>query len=82
MITKDKQAKLIRELANIIEELEWVIAIPDNDEVCQGLIIGTPEYVTELVEILSPEPTDIVAPNTESGDVIPDVDPSEDKNYH
>lgn len=83
---KDKQVELIRQLADIIAELEWVIAVPADEEICSGLIVGTPEYVAEVVEAYYGEvqqvDADIFAPNTETGDVIPDVDPSKDKKYH
>lgn len=82
MKSREKQAKLIQQLTEIVIELEWVIAIPDNDQICQGIIVGTPEYVSEIVDIVAPNTTDIIDPSSKSGDKIPDKDPSEDENYH
>lgn len=45
-----KQIELIEKLAEICEELSWVIAIPDGQKV-PGLIIGTENFVTDVVEI-------------------------------
>jgi hypothetical protein len=41
---KEKQAKLITQLAEICEELNWLIVIP-QEEMTSGLIIGNKEYV-------------------------------------
>lgn len=48
----EKQQKLIQELAEIVEELGWIIGIPTNgetDEKVHGLIIGTDEFVMDVV---------------------------------
>lgn len=85
-VPKDKQVQLIRQLADIIQELDWVIAVPADDEICQGLIVGTPEYVSEVVQSYYGEITeiemDVFTPATETGDLLPEVDPSKDKKYH
>lgn len=41
---KEKHAKLISQLAEICEELNWLIVIPQEDTT-SGLIIGTKEYI-------------------------------------
>lgn len=46
-----KQMELIMELSSICEELGWVVAIPSQEEKVPGLIIGTEEFVQEVVEI-------------------------------
>jgi hypothetical protein len=48
----EKQQKLIQELAEIVEELGWIIGIPTNgetDEKVNGLIIGTEDFVMDVV---------------------------------
>lgn len=41
---KEKHAKLIAQLADICEELNWLIVIPKED-MTSGLIIGNKEYI-------------------------------------
>lgn len=60
---KEKQAKLISQLAEICEELNWLIVIPQED-MTSGLIIGNKEYVDYAAnkvygsryEIVNPKP--------------------------
>lgn len=49
----DEQQELIQALAEIVEELGWVIGIPQEEgstNTVQGLIIGTEEFVMSVVE--------------------------------
>ncbi len=52
-IDSERQKVLIEALAEIVEELGWVIGIPivesDEDQV-HGLIIGTEQFVVTAVE--------------------------------
>lgn len=45
-----KQTELIQKLAEIVNELEWVIGLPTGDDMVPGLIIGTEEFVRNVVE--------------------------------
>ncbi len=44
-----RQYELIQELTKIVNELDWVIGLPEGD-IVPGLIIGTEEFVTQVVE--------------------------------
>ena len=60
-MTKSKQQDLIDQLAAICEELEWVVGIPteEGDEnIAQGLIIGTETFVMSVVGMF-PEPENV-----------------------
>jgi hypothetical protein len=49
---KEKQKELIEDLAAIVEELGWIIAIPqvEGDETSvNGLIIGTEEFLSNVL---------------------------------
>lgn len=49
---KIRQHELIEIIAEAAEELGWIIAIPqegDNDELVQGLLMGTEEFITNVV---------------------------------
>jgi hypothetical protein len=48
---KRSDSEVISELAALVDELGWVIGLPDDDEQVQGLIIGTREYVEDVVEV-------------------------------
>lgn len=48
-ITK-KQKELIEKLSEIVAELEWVIGLPVGSDSVPGLIIGTEEFVRDVVE--------------------------------
>lgn len=67
--TREKQAKLISQLADICEALEWVMVLP-NEETVSGLIIGTKDFAQETAkkvygefEILTPKPESQEASN-------------------
>lgn len=52
MSNQKKQQEIIDMLQSICEEMGWVIGIPsdeDSDEVVDGLIIGTEEFVYSVV---------------------------------
>ena len=49
---KQRQYELVEIISDAAEELGWIIAIPqegDNDELVQGLILGTEEFITNIV---------------------------------
>jgi len=49
---KQRQHELVEIIAEAAEELGWIIAIPqegDNEELVQGIIIGTEEFITNIV---------------------------------
>lgn len=50
MSNKKTQIELMNELAELVEQLGWVIGIPDGDEKVPGLVIGELSYVEEVVE--------------------------------
>ncbi len=65
-MNKRRQLELIKELANIFEELEWIVAIPTDDDVCHGLIVGEQTFVLEVTKSHYGEDAEIVIPNSES----------------
>lgn len=44
--------QLIKELVDICTELKWEVAVIDSDEneEVQGLIVGTEEYIQDIVD--------------------------------
>lgn len=46
--------QLMKELIEIVGQLGWNIAVPDfgEDEDVPGLVIGEPEYIDKILEIL------------------------------
>jgi hypothetical protein len=57
-----KRYKLIQELADIVNELGWVIAIPP-DQITPGLIIGEENYVKDVANAYYGEQFEVVNPN-------------------
>lgn len=49
MSDSEKQKKLIEELSMIVNELGWVIGLPSGVDMVPGLIIGTEEFVQDVV---------------------------------
>lgn len=45
----ERQKKLIEELSLIVNELGWVIGLPAGVDVVPGLIVGTEEFVKDVV---------------------------------
>ena len=45
------EKEFVKKLLELLEEVGWSIALPDNDEV-QGAIIGTEEYIDTILESL------------------------------
>lgn len=61
----ERQQQLIQALAEIVDELGWVIGIPleeGSNEKVHGLIIGTEEFVNDVVQSTGMEvdPVEIV----------------------
>lgn len=50
MVDRKRQHELIEELSRICNELDWVIGLPNEDEEVPGLIIGTEQFVTVVIE--------------------------------
>lgn len=50
MSDKNREMELIQSLADICEELGWIIAIPSQDELVPGLIIGSEEFVADVIQ--------------------------------
>ena len=46
-----KKIELIQDLAAIADQLGWVIALPTEEDAVPGLIIGTEEFVNEVVKL-------------------------------
>lgn len=61
---KDKQAKLIAQLAEVCEALNWLIVIPQEDTTT-GLIIGNKEYVDKAARRVYGHRYEIVNPKTD-----------------
>ena len=53
----NEKDKLIKAIMDACEQLNWSIAIPDDDhgDNIRGLIIGTDEYIGEILAINSPD---------------------------
>lgn len=51
MSNKKTQVELMNELAELVEQLGWVIGMPDGDEQVPGLIIGELSFVEDVVEV-------------------------------
>jgi hypothetical protein len=45
-----KQKALIEDLAEIVTELGWVIGLPSGEGMVPGLVVGTEEFVRDVVE--------------------------------
>lgn len=63
---KNRQSELIKKLASILEELEWMVAIPTDENVCRGLIVGEADFVIEVTKSHYGEDAEIVIPNNDS----------------
>lgn len=50
MVDEKRQSELIQQLAEIVAELEWVIALPTSDTV-PGLIVGNEEFVADVIKV-------------------------------
>ena len=48
-MNKSRKYELIQELSDIVAELGWNIAIQDDEELVDGLIIGTEEYILNVL---------------------------------
>lgn len=46
-----KQKELIEDLAEIVNELGWVIGLPSGEGMVPGLVVGTEEFVRDVVEV-------------------------------
>lgn len=70
--TKQRQYELIEQITEAAEELGWVIAIPqdeESDELVQGLIMGTEEFITNIVAQTEIQ-TEVVEFDTSPGSVV------------
>lgn len=47
---QQRQKLLISKLSEIVNELGWVIGLPAGEEMVPGLIIGTEQFVVDVVE--------------------------------
>lgn len=66
-LSKKRQMELIGELANIFEELEWLVAIPTaEDDTCSGLIVGEQSFVLDVTKAFYGEDAEILIPNSEN----------------
>lgn len=62
---KAKQLKLIQQLADIFQELDWLVAIPMDTKECQGLIVGEKQFVEAVAKKYYGEQAEIISPNTD-----------------
>lgn len=67
-MNKDKKLKLIQQLSEILQELNWVVAIPQNDDPCQGLIVGELDYVTDVINAYYGDDVEVLQPNNGNDD--------------
>lgn len=65
--TKKSQEQIIEELSNLVEELGWVIGLPDGTDKVPGLIIGEQDFVIDVVKSYYGENFDIYTKDEESG---------------
>ncbi len=77
-MTKDKQLKLIQQLAKIFEELDWLVAIPLENEECKGLIVGEKEFVEDVAKAYYGEQAEIIGPHVEQELLIVEEDSDAD----
>lgn len=52
-LSTERQQELIQALAEIVEELGWIIGIPiveSEEDNVSGLIVGTEQFVMDVVE--------------------------------
>lgn len=49
-MNQKRQMELIDQLAQICEELNWVIALPTQEEPVPGIIMGQEGFVQEVVQ--------------------------------
>lgn len=47
------QFELIQQLSDICAELGWEIAIPTQDEVIPGLVVGNPEFIDDIAPLIA-----------------------------
>lgn len=47
------QFELIQQLADICAELGWEIAIPTQDEIIPGLIVGNPQFIDDVAPVIT-----------------------------
>lgn len=69
---KQRQYELIEQITEAAEELGWIIAIPqdeESDELVQGLIMGTEEFITNIVSQAEIQ-TEVVEFDTSPGSVV------------
>ena len=62
MSDSHKRYKLIEELAEIVNELGWVIAIPP-DQITPGLIIGDENYVKDVANAYYGQQFEVISPS-------------------
>lgn len=78
---KNKNEKeLLMELSEIIEQLGWVMGVPDGEDTVQGIIVGTREYVEEVVEAYY-GPNFAVYEKDEQGEIV-ETPPSKKNTLH
>ncbi len=62
---KEKQAKLISQLADICEALNWCIVIP-HEEMTSGLIIGNKAYIEHAAKKVYGKAYEVINPKIEN----------------
>ena len=79
-MTKDKQMKLIQQLAKIFEELDWLVAIPLDNEECKGLIVGEKEFVEDVAKAYYGDEAEVIGPHSTNDEIVLiDEEPNEDE---
>lgn len=63
-----RQQEIIIELANLVDELGWVIALPTEGDTVPGLIIGSEEFAKEVTKAYYGDAVDLFS-HDENGEL-------------
>lgn len=71
-MTKQKKVELILQIADICEQLDWVIGIATNEDSGKvpGLLIGTHDFVLDIMGHYSPEDYEIYSQSKTTSEII------------
>ncbi len=60
----ERQHEILSIIAELADELGWLVAFPSESEEVPGLIIGTEEFVMNVAKALDAEPDGEIKTNT------------------
>lgn len=83
---KKDQLDLIARLAEICQQLDWVIGLPDDEETLPGLIIGQEAFVSDVIRLYYGKSYEIYTQPLEDSS-LKEIEPSDlskkkDRRYH